>query len=440
MRIIGVIAEYNPFHGGHLYQLREIRRRYGAQYIVIAMSGDFVQRGEPAIYDKYVRTAIALHTGADLVLELPVCFATAGAEDFAAAGVSLFDHLGIVNGLCFGSETGDLAPLAEAADILLSEPSAFQDILKNCLRSGDSYPKAQSQALAAVLAAEPTMVSDPERSMSTDLLSDAPNNILGIEYLKALRRRGSHITPLTIRRAGQDYHETDLFAAGGFPSAAALRKAIFSGEIDYFHDVISDLSQYSPATGGLPSRNISGIGDLTSGIGDLTPIFPEDLTGILNAKLLALSENHADLTDFADFPPELASRLARRILDFASFQGRVEQLKTKSFTYARISRALLHLILGITRDDVALAKKLNYTPYVRILGFRRSSAPLLTDLKHSCDLPLITKTADARTCLDTDGLKIFEKDLFASHLYQSLLFAKSGKRMPNEYTKSVIVI
>ncbi len=433
MRVIGVIAEYNPFHGGHLYQLREIRRRYGAEYIVIAMSGDFVQRGEPAIYDKYVRTAIALHTGADLVLELPVCFATAGAEDFAAAGVSLFDHLGIVDGLCFGSEAGDLAPLARAADILRSEPSAFQDILKSCLRSGDSYPKAQSQALAAVLAAEPNTVSDPQRSMSADLLSAAPNNILAIEYLKALRRRGSRITPLTIRRSGQDYHETDLLAAGGFPSAAALRKAILSGEIDYFHDVISHLSPYSPATEGLLSRNMSGIDDLT-------PIFPEDLTGILNAKLLALSESHADLTDFADFPPELASSLARQILNFASFRGRVEQLKTKSFTYARISRVLLHLILGITRDDVALAKKLDYTPYVRILGFRRSSKPLLTDLKHSCDLPLITKTADARTCLDTDGQKIFEKDLFASHLYQSLLFAKSGKRMPNEYTKSVIVI
>ncbi|MCD8221938.1 MAG: nucleotidyltransferase family protein [Clostridiales bacterium] len=439
MRTVGIIAEYNPFHGGHLYQIQEIRRRFDAKSVIIAMSGDFVQRGEPAIYDKYTRTETVLRAGADLVLELPVCFSTAGAEDFAAAGVSLFDHLGMVDGLCFGSEAGDLTALTMAADILLAEPSSLKEILQMSLRSGNSYPKAQAQALAAAFPAlrnaDPETTSGSVTTSVANTLCSSPNNILAIEYLKALRRRNSRITPLTIRRTGQDYHESRPDVEKGFPSALALRKAIASGDIDYF-DYYNNL-MFRPSEA-LKDTRLSA--DCCKQLQNLTPVFPDDITAILNAKLLSLSEKRIDFADFSDFSPELASRLSHHLLDFTSFHGRVEQLKTKSFTYARISRALLHLVLGITRDSVTLAKQMDYIPYIRILGFRRSSASLLTELKHSCSLPLITKTADARTCLDADGLKILEKDLFASHLYQSLVFAKCGKRMPNEYTKSVIVI
>lgn len=169
------------------------------------------------------------------------------------------------------------------------------------------------------------------------------------------------------------------------------------------------------------------------------PIFADDLTGVFNWKLLELIRQQARLSDFADLSPELEARLKNHALEFASFSGRIEQLKTKQYTYTRISRALLHLLLGITVEELLLAKQADYVSYGRILGFRRSAGPLLRRIKETCRLPLITKTADAGKVLDEHGLQQLHRDFFASHLYQSLVFQKSGVQMKNEYTRSVII-
>ena len=215
MKTAGIIAEYNPFHTGHEYQINYIKEKLRTDYVVIAMSGDFVQRGTPALFSKYVRAEMALRSGADLVLELPVSISSASAELFARGGVQLLDGLGVTDILCFGSECGDTDALMELAKILAEEPEAFQDALRRNLKNGMTFPKARSMALSAVF---------PESEKYQQLLS-SPNNILGIEYCKAILRENSSISPVSIKREGNDYHENTL-SENHFPSASAIRNAI----------------------------------------------------------------------------------------------------------------------------------------------------------------------------------------------------------------------
>lgn len=415
MKTVGIIAEYNPFHSGHRYQFDQVRAMTGADYIVVVMSGDFVQRGEPAVYDKYTRASIALSSGADLILELPSCFAVSSAEDFAACGTAVLDCLGTVDLLCFGSEAGELSLLQKAARILVQEPEGYRKILLERQKEGVSFPKARGEALTACIRCESPCGSQ-ESAAELEKALTSPNNILGIEYLKALYRRQSRIRPVTIKRTGQGYHGTELPSGDCFPSASALRQAIRQKNFDYFHD-FHELGQDScpPA------------------------VFADDLSQIFNWKLLELLESRVSLTDFADFSPEMAARLERRALDFTTFTGRIEQLKTKQYTYTRISRALLHLLLGITSEQLADARSRDYVSFIRILGFRRSALPLLNRIKQSCGLPLVTKTADARRLLDSRSLELLNRDMYASHLYQSIQFQKSGICPKNEYTRSVII-
>lgn len=201
MKVVGIIAEYNPFHRGHEYQIRYVRETLGADYVIVAMSGDFVQRGAPALMEKYLRAEMALLGGADLVLELPIQVSTASAEGFAAGGVSLLDGLGCVDELCFGSECGDTEILMETARILVAEPPVYRDFLQKNLRDGMSFPLARSRALTSYVAK--SAISDvssgdghfifPEQM---DSILSSPNNILGIEYCKALLRQNSSIRPM----------------------------------------------------------------------------------------------------------------------------------------------------------------------------------------------------------------------------------------------------
>ncbi len=421
MKVAGIIAEYNPFHRGHAYQIDAARRRFGADYVAVAMSGDFVQRGEPAVADKYTRAAMALSAGADLVLELPACFATSSAEDFAACGVALFDRLGVTDLLCFGSESGDPAPLTRIADLLLEEPDDYAHVLQERLALGDAYPKAR----AAAIRQSADGVADPD---VIDRLLSSPNDILGIEYLKAIKKRGSRLRPAVLKRMGQGYLDTTLPEADSLASASALRTVLQNDGTQTAARRDQLLSAQIPADAyailhGCPAY-----------------LAADDLTPLLNARLLSLLHKGADLAQFAGLSPELAARLSHCALNFATFSDRIGQLKTRSYTYTRISRALLHLTLGITDEDIAHAKAADYAPYARILGFRRAAAPLLSALKQESSVPLITKTADASSLLDADGLRMLHQDFYVSHLYRSMVFAKSGTRMKNEYTRSVIVM
>lgn len=418
MKTAGIIAEYNPFHNGHRYQIEELRLRTGVDHVIIAMSGDFVQRGEPAIYDKYTRARMALSAGADLVLELPAVFATSSAEDFAACGVALFDQIGVVDMLCFGSECGDILSLEKIAQLLLREPAEYLDALKKHLRSGNSFPKSREYAVREWSTHSRMEAASKETHLPQALLS-SPNNILGIEYLKALQRRSSRIHPYTIQRAGRGYHDTDIAPDDvdmDFASASAIRKAIQE-----------DMPEHAKAQMPVLPDNLA------------VPVFPDDFSSLLNYRLLELSHFRQDLSVFADVSPELADRIQNQLLQFASFTERIRSLKTRQYTYTRISRALLHILLGITDSMTAERRKCDYVPYARILGFGQNAAPLLTQMKARSAIPLITKTASAANILSAEALAMFHHDVYCSHVYQSMIQQKGGFLPLNEYTHPIVI-
>ena len=228
MKAVGLITEYNPFHNGHLYHLREAVKMTQADVCIAVMSGNFVQRGEPAMIHKYARCRAAVDCGVNLVVELPSFYALSSAEFFADGAVQVCDALA-VSSLVFGSECGELTPLQAAADILVREPDDYRQSLKNALSTGKTVPQARQEALIHCLnvsghcaSADSALNLLPHEEL-LELLAN-PNNILGIEYLKALQKHHSPIAPFTLKRAGDGYHKETLSGSAAFSSASAIRK------------------------------------------------------------------------------------------------------------------------------------------------------------------------------------------------------------------------
>lgn len=419
MNVIGIIAEYNPFHNGHAYQIAHVKKNLHADYIVVAASGDYVQRGEPALLDKYTRARMALSSGADLVLELPVLWSTASAELFADAGISLFEKTGCVNGICFGAESGDLALLRRIADVLADEPAALKASLKRNLKSGNTFPKAREAALLSYFA--DAADQDGALPVSTETLSSllaSPNNILALEYLKSLRRRASSITPYLLKREGAAYHETSIRSgASEIPaSASAIRHTLFAGGAGSSEDSADGILHHA-----MPQEALSILQDYRA---DFPLLCADDFSSILG--YLLLSSSASQLARTADSSPEFANRMQNQLPYYTSFSSFASRLKSKEMTLTRINRILLHSILGITSSDYACGNALDKIPYLRILGFRKSSAPLLAALKASAAVPLITRPSQAPKLLSPDAMQVFEHDVFAGNLYLQMRNQKGG--------------
>ncbi len=424
MKVVGIIAEYNPFHKGHKYQIRYARETLGADYVVIAMSGDFVQRGAPALMEKHLRAEMALLGGADLVLEMPVQTATASAEGFSRGGVSLLNGLGVVDELCFGSECGDTEILMKIAQILVEEPPEYRDLLQQNLRAGMSFPAARSSALIRYIQEK---AASGLNTLGTslehiELALSSPNNILGIEYCKALLRLNSRIIPHALLRKGSGYHDTDfsLLSDEEFPSASGIRNLMKKSEGTVQSADFSRL---------IPSASISGFLDsLQKGawLSDSALDLP------LHYKLLLESEETLQMY------PDLSDALIRRILksrnQYESFSQFADLLKTRDITRSAICRSLVRIFLN------QKTKAPGHIPYARVLGFRKNSAPLLSQIKKSSSIPLITKAADASSILDKNALQLFHETCEASNLYEMLLCHKTGLPFIHEMKKPLRII
>ena len=453
MNVIGIIAEYNPFHNGHAYQIAHVRKNLHADYIVVATSGDYVQRGEPALLDKYTRARMALSSGADLVLELPVLWSTASAELFADAGISLFEKTGCVNGICFGAESGDLALLRRIADVLADEPTDLKASLKYNLKSGSTFPKAREAALLSYFSG--SAGQDGALPVSAETLSSllaSPNNILALEYLKALRRRASSITPYLLKREGAAYHETSsLSGASAIPaSASAIRHTLFAdaaGACGNSADRASEDSADGILRHAMPQEALAILQDYRA---DFPLLCADDFSGILG--YLLLSSSATQLARTADSSPEFANRMQNQLPYYTSFSSFASRLKSKEMTLTRINRILLHSILGITSSDYACGNALDKIPYLRILGFRKSAAPLLAALKASAAVPLITRPSQAPKLLSPDSMRVFEHDVFAGNLYLQMRNQKGGTPLraarmqehdvppASEYQRQIIIL
>lgn len=414
MKVTALITEYNPFHNGHAYHIEQARRITGADFIVVVMSGNFVQRGEPAVFDKSLRTEMALRCGADLVLEIPTRFACGSAEYFAEGAVSLLNGLGCVNYLCFGSEAGTLSILSEISDILTEEPQLYQSALQHTLKKGVGFPAAREAALANILCC----IDSFSPAQLHELLIQ-PNNILGIEYLKALKKSCSSITPVTIQRIGNHYHDTKT--TGQFVSATALRQQIFKQPSDP-----TALSPYIP---------VDALAVL--------PPFPlavclDDFSQMLHYRLLTASDWHV-FADCFDVPEDLARRIFSMRYKFTTFTEFVILLQTRNYTASSVRRALLHILLQLPAEP-----QIRTAEYARILGFRRVSAALLHAIKENGQLPLLSKPATAPILFAAQqnplAVQLFTEDIRSSELYIAVTAHKNKETGRSEFTRPVVVV
>lgn len=412
MKTVGIIAEYNPFHNGHAYQISMAKKMTGADYCIIVMSGDFVQRGAPAVMDKYIRTRSALENGADLVLELPVCYAAGSAEYFASGAIALLDKLGVTDTLCFGCECDDIALLSELADALLDETPQFKQVLRQQMKAGVSYPQARNHALS---------VTAPHLTGSLHILQ-TPNNILGLEYLKALKKRQSSIQPHSVNRMGSGYHTAGLESS--YSSALAIRESISQRkEIRYIKEQV-------------PTTVYSA---MEEAFGHTFPVLPNDLSALLPYKLLL--EQSRGYTSYLDIDASFSDRLTRMLFSYTDYESFCERLKTKNMTYTRVSRNLLHILLDICQKDMDTFCREDYIYYARMLGFKKEAEPLLGAVKERTEIPLLSKLADADDLIDsTNGKKMLAADIRAGHIYSLLVQQKFGGPIRNEYRSQVIVM
>ncbi len=417
MKVTGIIAEYNPFHNGHLYQMQTAKENLNSDYTVVILSGDFMQRGIPGILNKWERTKMALSCGADLVIELPVLSACAGAESFAAGGISLLVRSGVVTDLCFGAESTDLPAFYRLAQFLNEEPAAYKTALHEELHFGKSFPAARSAALTQCL----------KNDEAANALLSSPNNILGLSYLRCLLALHSSIRPHPLLRLGSGYHDTEL--SDSFPSATAIREFFCSkadkSPIPYPR---SDIKDQVPAA-------VFPILDEAQRNGSF--LFSDDFSSMLHYKLLC--EYEAGFASYLDVTPELSNKIKKQLSDFTCWSDFVLQLKSKELTYARISRALLHILLNITDETAAHAAAFSNAPYLRLLGFKKSAAPLLSAIKKNADIPLIAKLADAKNYLSEDTYPLLLQDIFAADVYRLAKTAKTKKCYPNEFAHSPII-
>lgn len=432
MKIVGLIAEYNPFHNGHLYHIKKAKEITGADAVIVVMSGDFVQRGAPAIMPKHIRAEVALEAGVPLVLELPVCFSTGSAEYFAAGAISLFEHLGCIDSICFGSECGDYDTLEKIARTVTEEPQDYKALLKRFLSQGISFPLARQWALKEYF---------HDDNLSKVL--EQPNNILGIEYLKALHKQNSSMKACTIKRIVSDYHDDSLNS--GYSSASAIRKLLAhaghsihledhartsSGMFDEpsLSEVLMRLEQEVPK---------SCIRFLEDTHYIRYPVYSNDFSALLGYKLL--TETYESLTEYLDVNEELANRILRHSNHLITIDQFCQLLKTKDTTYARISRCLFHILLDIKQSHMDSYKKAGYCQYARVLGFRKDSQKILSLIKKYSDTPLITKLSHADALSET-GQRMIAGDIFAANLYERIVTEKYKEPFINEYTQQIVTV
>ena len=377
MKTIGIVAEYNPFHNGQKYQIEQTKKQLGADNVVVVMSGNFVQRGGVAWTDKYLRTKMAIDCGADFVFELPTVFACASAETFALGSVALLDSLGFVDEICFGSEEGNLEILEKISSILNSNDYIKE--LEIYLKKGISFPVAREEYLKQHM---------PQYRDILPTLLKQPNNILGIEYIKALKRIGSHIKPVTIKRIDNGYHSTSLDSTptlsdntcnlipnrnmqntnknvccspdskkeiylsdkenNKFSSASAIRTSF--EKLNFFSDINKKEAALTTITTHVPEPVINILKNNLTRFPADNPLFSD----MLYFKLLSLKKEDMPLGIYSDISPELSDRIYNNLPHYKGFDNFADILKTKQYTHTRITRVLTHILLDIKKEDIEL--------------------------------------------------------------------------------------
>ncbi len=414
MKAVGLVTEYNPFHNGHLYHLNKAMELTGADISVAVMSGDFVQRGEPAVLDKYTRASMALNSGVNLVIELPVNYAVSSAESFAAGALKVLDYIK-ADSIAFGSESGDIERLSKLAYILCDNEDMLYKEISKCTANGISYAAARQKTVEKLT------------DKDTAAILTSSNNILAVEYLKAIIKNNYAIKPYTIKRQGDSYNDTDIMS--DYASATALRGNLKADNI----------SKYIPVKAGLILSSNTNY------------IYPDDITEALFTRLLDILFASSydknvfieNVMKYPDVNKEIAGRLYKSAMDMItrtvphgagskdneafSFGSLCEHIKTKEVPLSRIKRALVRITLGLDKKHM---EKYSNEPYIRVLGFDKKGQEYLSYIRKTVEVPLITKTADYKEML--------LDDIHAANIYNMIAAGKYGVKELGDYVKNPI--
>ena len=387
-RVLGIIAEYNPFHNGHLYHIARSKQETNAQYIVGVISGNFVQRGNTSIVNKWTKARMALLNGVDLVIELPTVYSISSAENFAEGAIKILNSLGIVDTISFGMETNDISTLNNIANVLYNEPKEYVTILSHELSKGNSFPKARENALMMYL-------NDIKRYAN---VLTGSNNILGIEYLKAMRKTKSKIIPIGIKREKVLYN--DKYIVDEFASATAIRKMLMTRSLN-------DISKV------MPRNSYLLLGDELKKGHYVIDISRFEKEIIYNLRKMSKEE----IAKLPDVSEGLENSIKNAADSCNNLKDLINMVKTKRFTQTRIQRILLYSLIGITKKQMDTSRKIS--PYVRVLGFNNKGKELISEMmKLNPKLNVITSVKKYIDTVANRNLKeMLETDIMATNIY-----------------------
>lgn len=387
-KVLGIIAEYNPFHNGHLFHLNESKKLTGSSYTVAIMSGNFTQRGNTSIIDKWSKAKSAIECGVDLVVELPVLYSTSSAENFAEGAIKILDSLKVVDYLSFGAETADINLLNNIATVLNEEPKEYKSLLSEELKKGLSYPKARENAL---------MIYLNDIKKYSNVLS-SPNNILGIEYIKALKKYNSIIQPIAMPRHESGHN--DLNYHGNIASSTAIRNITKNNGFDILRKLMPEPS-YTNLIKNIKAGHV---------VPDLSVFEKEIIFNLRKMSIYDISQL-PDVSEGLEFAIKNAANSCNSLVELLNI------IKSKRYTQTRIQRILLYSLLGITKKDIAISKKTQ--PYVRVLGFNEKGKYLISEVaKANPKLNIITsvkKFTDKN--LNRNLKSMLEKDIWTTDVY-----------------------
>lgn len=432
MSVTAIIAEYNPLHKGHEYLISEAKRITGSDFALIVMSSDFVQRGAPAVMNKYIRATTALIGGGDVVIELPTYYSLSSAENFAKGAVAMIDSLNTVDTLCFGVECDDIELLYELAEVSIFDKEEYDELIFQYVSDGLSYAKAESMAIMKIVNGYDENIDKISLSYSQaelEQILSSPNNTLAISYIRALIELNSPIKAVAIKRITSGYNDETL----GALSSSAVRKEIIDGNYPPLKEQLSpDVYDY-----------------IKTYLNVTYPVTIDDFSSILMYKLMDIVYGSGNkvkasgilkLTEYLDISESLAARIINNLNSYQSFSQFVAVLKTKDTTYTRISRALMHIVLNIKKNNMNKYIANDYSLYARILGFREESSHVLTLLKNYSSIPIVSKLADAEEVIENElTLKLLNENTFASELYTHVASSKFGVDFIPEYSRPMII-
>ena len=420
MRALGLIAEYNPFHNGHLYHLEQSKKTTNRDFVVCVMSGNFIQRGEPALVNKWARAKMALNAGVDLVLELPTIFSISSAEYFSYGAIKILDSIGIVDSICFGSESGNIENMGLIADVLCDEPLEYKNILKKHLLKGVSFASARENALLEYFE---TLNTNSEISHSNELniseILNSSNNILAIEYLKALKKLQSNIRPYTIKRIKNQYNQETL--TDNISSASSIRKCIENNvHLDDISFAIPKLTQSV-----LKSEFEYGRG----------PVFKENFEHTILSLLRKIKTVELGKSAY------ICEGLENRIKKFSMLSGTlnelIENVATKRYPKTRIQRILFNMLLGLTSEELSEFMNFGGPQYTKVLAFNQNGQKLLSHIKQNSRFPVITKPSAFRNSCNTLLKKMLEFDCISTDIYVLGYNSSKYKYGGQEFTQNV---